>query len=348
MENNFLGVRPDPRSVQEKSKDWQYEETARAVPFTWKEKTTSEIKFLSKRNQDGSSSCMAQSGAKLLGNENVVEEGVYNEMSATPLYQARVNKDGGMYQQDCLSIMCKPVVCMEADLPSQNLNETQINTPYTLTDKMKADAEKYRAGGYAFVPINIDKIASIIADGKAVQLVVYFAREEWWGNVVPPLLFPNLKIGDTAALHHGIAAVDFFLHNGEKALGIEDSAIIAGENGQRIITESFLIKRCYGAGYLLPLPNNHADVIKPKHTFFTPLNYGMRNNLDVKSFQDILKYEKFMLNSVPSTGNFLALTAQATIKWQVAHGIYDFQNEKNLWKVRVGPKSLIILRQIYG
>ena len=75
--------------------------------------------------------------------------------------------------------------------------------------------------------------------------------------------------------------------------------------------------------------------------------YGMYNNTDVKNLQDILKYEGYMLNSIPSTGNFLALTAQALKKWQVGHDILDFQNETDLTQIRAGAKTLTALNNIY-
>ncbi len=350
MENEiFLGVAPDIRTKEEKAKDWQYAETASAVSVIWKEKKLEEVRFFSRRDQNGSSSCMAQSGVKMLGIENVVEENIYEEFSATPVYQARANKPGGgMWQQDLLSILCKPTACLDSQVPSQKLGESQIDVPYTQTQEQIDTATEYKAGGYSFIPINIDKIASIISEGKAVQLVMFFARDEWWLNIEPKIKHPELKNFDADALHHGICAVDYLLWNGQKALAIEDSSVYPNENGQRIITEEFLLKRCYGAGYLLPRTNQHAVVNKPKYKFTKPLTYGMLNNKDVKILQNILKFEGSMLNSIPSTGNFLALTAQAVKKWQVVHGIVDFINENDLTKIRIGSKSIAILNKLYN
>lgn len=344
----FLGVAEDTRTIEAKSKDWTLEETASVLPVEWKEKTIDTARYFGRRDQDGSSSCMAQSGVKMLGIENTVEEGIFNVMSATPIYQARANKPGlGMWQQDLLSLLCKPLACLESQLPSQKLSESQIDASYPKTDDETSTAERYRAGGYAFIPVDINKIASVISQGKAVQLLMFFLADEWWGYTMPKMINPNLAVWDSKSLHHGIVAVDFGLVNGVKSLFIEDSSVLEQENGQRIITEDFLLKRCYGAGFLLPLDNKHADINKPKHKFTTPLEYGMIKNKDVKELQDILKFEKFMLNSIPSTGNFLALTAQALKKWQVAHDILDFQNENNLTLIRVGSKTINKLNEIY-
>jgi len=349
-ENNypFLGAIEDPRSIEAKAKDWNFSETASAVPVIWEEKTLDQVRFFSRRDQDGSSSCMAQSGVKMLGIENVVEEGIYEELSATPIYQNRTNKPAqGMWQQDCLSLLCKPLACLESQLPSQKISESQINASYPITQSETDTAEMYRASGYSFIPIDIEKIASVIAEGKAVQLMMFFTADEWWLNTTPYIKHPELQSSSDNALRHGICAVDYLLWNGKKALAIEDSAVYPNENGQRIITEDFLLTRCFGAGYLLPLQNQHAVTNKPKYTFTKPMVYGMYNNTDVKNLQDILKYEGYMLNSIPSTGNFLALTAQALKKWQVGHDILDFQNETDLTQIRAGAKTLTALNNIY-
>jgi hypothetical protein len=350
MDNFILGVADDPRPPEAKAKDWHFDEVATAIPVNWVEKTFKDLRFFSRRDQDGSGSCMAQSGAKVLGIENVVEENLYNEMSATPLYQARANKPTtGMWQQDCLSLMCKPVVCFESQVPSQKMSDAQMDAPYTITADEVAIAEEYRASGYAFIPIDIDKVASVVAEGKAVQLLMYFKADEWWGQTdgVPKILHPELTNMDVDALRHGIAAVDYLLHIGEKSLGIEDSAVLPTENGQRILTNTFFKQRCYGAGYLLPLSNNHSIINKPQYTFTKQLTYGMTDP-DIVALQNILKFEGYFTSTIPSTGYFGPITAQALQKWQVAHNILDFQNVTDLTKIRFGSKSLTLANSLYA
>lgn len=58
---------------------------------------------------------------------------------------------------------------------------------------------------------------------------------------------------------------------------------------------------------------------KPTHRFDRNLEYGMKNDPDVKELQKILIFEG-LLNSEP-TGNYLELTAQAVKKYQVRYGL---------------------------
>lgn len=348
-EFTFLGVAEDTRPAEAKAKDWQYEETASAMPVMWQERTEGQGELFSRRDQNGSSSCMAQSGVKMLGIENFNEEGIYEELSATPIYQNRANKPAqGMWQQDCLSLLCKPLSCLESQVPSQKLSESQMDASYPITPEETATAEKYRAGGYAFIPVDIDKVASILAQKKGVQLMVFFMADEWWNqpNNTPTLIHTDLTNGDSRSLRHGICATDYFLLNGKKCLLIEDSAVTSSENGQRILTEDFFNARCFSAGYLLPLSNNHSIVNKPKYTFNHPIEFG-NTGADVVALQNILKFEGFFSPLIPSTGYFGSISAQALKKWQIAHGIDDFANETNLTKIRVGSKTILELNKNY-
>lgn len=350
MEEKYQGALVDTRKDEEIALDWQHDELASTgVIVEWKEKPESERKFFSKRNQAYSSSCMAQSGVKMLGIDNVAEEGLFFDLSALPVYDARWNKpSGGMALPDLLTNLCKPKACLESQLKSQNMSEHEMNQSFTFTEEMKKTAEKYRSKGFVYVQHdNIDKIAEVIAQGKGVELIMFFLSDEYWKEK-PEATDPDLKYWETRASRHGICAVDYFIENGEKCLLIEDSAgnssSIDGK-GQRIITETFLKKRCYGAGYVINKKNNEGDMEKPVHTFFKTLKYGMKNDPEVKELQKVLQYEKFMpveVNGVPfpPTGNFLGMTLGATKKLQakynlVADGI-------------VGPKTNAKLNELYS
>lgn len=58
---------------------------------------------------------------------------------------------------------------------------------------------------------------------------------------------------------------------------------------------------------------------KPKFLFLRNLEYGMKNDPDVKELQKILTYEG-LLQALP-TGNYLDLTAQAVKKYQLRYGL---------------------------
>lgn len=353
MEIDFKsGIVADPRTNTEKIKDFRHEEIASTVALNWKEKAYDEWRKFPKRDQDGSSSCMAHSGVKILGVENFIEEKKFIELSATPIYQARQNKPNeGMWQQDCLDLLSKPIACKESSLPSQGIGEALINEPFTLSEEMEKEAELYRSNGYAFVSAkDIDSIASVIEQGKAVQLMLFFLGNEYWKGT-PEIIDSTLKQREERSLRHGVSAVDYCLINGKKALIIEDSAgwwTTINQTGQRIITEDFLISRCFGAGYLIYRKNAEKQTLKPKVKFTTSLSFGIMKNNNVALLQDILKYEGFFPINFPSTGNFLQITAKAVVKWQIKHGIMDFATEPDIRKVRFGPRSILIANLMYN
>lgn len=360
----------DTRPDDQKAQDHQHDEVVMAgdVVANWREKSAEEIKSFPERFQSTSLSCMAQSGVKTLGVHIAsINGGHFPILTAKPVYDSRSNyPDGGMAQPDLFMLLTKPLACKESDVPSQNLGETAMNQKVTLTDSQMQEAQANEADGYLYLnpvmdwskgtiitPVDIDKIASMLEQGKAVHLMMFFTGNEWWAPY-PKESNPALNLYN-GSLHHGISAVDYTLYNGEKALVIEDSAgNWTGINGHgvRIVTESFLKARCFGAGYpvkksFVP-PSN-----KPRYTFSVPLTYGMLNNPDVKALQEILQFEGFMPTLIDNkpfspTGNFFGMTALALKKWQVAHGIMDFQNTTDPRLIRFGFKSIALANQLYS
>lgn len=324
QENTNLGALLDTRPKEEKQKDYQHVEVAVAAtaPVEWVEKT--EYKYFDKRNQAMSSSCMAQSGVKMLGIENVLEENQFVTLSAKAVYKSRTTPGGGMALHESLGALCKPLACFEEQLPSQDQGEVEINQPYTMTQEMQETAEKYRAANYVFVnpPNDIDAIASLVAAGRGVQVILFFIADEYWRNV-PKIIKKTLRVDAAEASRHGVCVVDYTLYKGEKALVIEDSAGNASSihgKGQRVLTETFFKARCYGAGYLLPLKNDHGAPKPPEHNFTKTLKYGMKDG-EVRWLQDYLKYTGDFPTNIGSTGNFFGLTLKAVKSFQAKNGL---------------------------
>lgn len=345
----YYGAEKDNRSELQKAQDYQADEVASAAPVEWKEKTVDEWKKLPTRDQDGSSTCVAQVCTKLLGIENLNEEGKFIVFSARDIYERRVNKpNSGMYGPDALKICSKFGATTEERLPSQKMSEAEIVSPFVRDSEDIKIAETYRAGGYVTIPIKIDRIADIIQNQKKGVLLFIYANWEEWTDV-PTIKDRNLNL-DTALIRHGVTGVDTTLWKGEKAIVIDDSwGRFYGFNGQRVLTESFLKERCYFAGYLLDLSNKRTEPIpKPKFKFTKPLFFGLRNNEEVKMLQDMLKYEELFPQKIESTGNYLQITGKAVRDWQVKHGIMDFANEKDTRKVRFGSKSVSLANKLYS
>ncbi len=299
----ILDIRPEVLKAQDFKHEDKLKLTASAeAPVEWIEKD--KYKFYDKRNQQSSLSCMAQSGAKLLG----IEQPVFQTLSAKKVYQSRTNNGGGMYQQDSLSFLCKPLSPSEKLLPSQNQNEQQINSPVELTQEMIDEAKETKASKYYILKRynDIDTIASIIEKGKGVQLMLFFHGNEYW-KPEPKVEDHTLLYWEDRAARHGVTAVDYTLVNGKKCLIIEDSAgneYSLNKNGQRILTEEFVIERCYASGYI---EKNALEIIMPT------LRRGAKG--------DMVKKLQVRLGGIIADGIFGIKTEQAVKNYQGNKGL---------------------------
>ncbi len=326
MEQNYIGVIPDPRTEYQKARDYYHNELYGATLIQWIEKNR--YKEYSLRDQDGSSSCVGQGTAKAMEALTGIVD------SAHPTYSRRPNKPSeGMYLQAAGDLRKNQGTTTEERDPSQKLDELHMDAPVLVSTPTLIS-------NYAFVAIDIDQIAQAIDLHKGVALTFESNYDEW---IDIPVVKGTPKWG------HCVCAVDYTLYKGEKAIVIEDSwghATSIGNGGQRIITESFLKARCTGAMYLIPKTTD--PVPKPQHTFINQLTYGMMGSADVIALQDCLKYLGFFPANVHSTGNFLSATAHAVIKYQISKGIMDFANEKDIEKVKVGKKTLVALNKDFN
>lgn len=298
-DKTYNGIVEDPRTDFEKSRDYKHEDLARGVvDLKWIEYNEKNLKSYIIQNQDGSSSCVAQAVAKLLAIHEVLEGRKYTQLCPKPIYNARSNyPDGGMWLPNALSIACTVGSCPESSLPCDNQGEAFMNERESFTDTLKIVAKQYKAKYYFQITGGIDKIAEVLEQGYGVLLGFRFDYDEW---VEVPFVNPNSKL----SCGHGIAAVDYCLYNGEKALIIEDSwGPHYGKGGRRIITETFLNTRCFYAGYVTSLPN---------YVFSKTLRLGSQG-LEVKKLQ-----EKLL---VKVDGVFGKQTEEAVKKFQQKYGL---------------------------
>jgi hypothetical protein len=299
-----LGIAPDPRTPEEKAKDFQHEELAGSILIEWKEKDVTEWKSFWPREQDGSLSCCGQASAK------AVEIATGVVMSAHPIYRSRKNyPEGGMWLQDVGAIWKTIGSTTEEKDHSQFKGESEMNKPITVPtpDKMAS---------YVMVtnPKDIDSIAEAIELHGHCIMIVHCSKSEW--NDVPTYNGTPVDFG------HCVCGVDYFLKDGKKVILIEDStghlnSLKPKSTGQRLITEAFLKKRFDGAMYLIqsvpPPPAYH-------HHFSKTLKFGMTDP-EVQYLQEALKHEGLFPAATPSTKKFLQITKK---------GVIDFQKKYNL------------------
>ncbi len=335
-EKIFTGLIDDPRTEEQKARDFKHEEIASAATLVYVEKPQSEWKKYSMRDQDGSSSCVSQAAAKAM--EIKREQGI--AISAHPIYRRRANfPSEGMWLQDAAEIVKKHGTTTEALDPSQFLGEVQMNREITVVTPLKEPV-------YITVehPKDIDTIAAIIQKHGQCWAVFHANVNEWTQNV------PTIIPGSVANIGHCICFTDFFMYEGQKALLADESwgkATTIGTGGQRVVKEEFLKLRFDGAVYF-PKMNVPVEPEKPVLRFFYPLEYGMLHDSSVRDLQKMLTYEAFFpLGEEYHQGNFKEMTAWATRKWQISHGLMDFANETNPKKIRFGNKSIALANQLY-
>lgn len=379
MENkSYIGIVDDPRSRFEQEKDWQKVELVGAglpASIKWIAKARpaagSQVFDLNdvtwrkfpNRDQDGSSTCVMQTAAKLGGIDNYNEEGEFVVLSAAFGYSYRINKSWGtgegMTALDTPTILKERGLCLEVQAPSQRLSEAQINEYKPKVSHVEV-ARIFRIKNDVILDWNnIDQIAAAISTGKGVMLWFKADKREWTD-------VPFLSASPVFDLSHSVAAVDYILWNGEKAIVIEDSwGDTFGLDGQRIITESFLRSRCFLAKEFVDLKNDFrdedgftspefTDEKKPLYTFNKNLSFSPVYNVDedVKALQRILRYEGFFpthLDGKPLevTGYYGAVTARAVRQWQEKHKVASPIEIADLAGRQVGPKSRKLLNDLY-
>lgn len=333
----YLGAH-DNRTETEKASDYKWSEIYAMGSVTFPERPSFGF---TPRNQDGSSSCVAQTTAKMLEVWDYKHDGLGSVFSATPIYKNRTNSPApGMSFIDAFSYTSKNGSYLESDIPSQNMNEEAMDNA-----NIKAISQPERPTAYLSMPVDFYAVAGEIDRSGAVMIWIKCSGEEW-STIVPT------GSSDSEAIRHSICATDKIMWNNTEYLVIEDSwgklvknSDIPIQEGQRAISKQFFDKHCYFAGCFTKF--TFEAVPKPQHTWTLPMKYGQTSN-DIKMLQDVLKYEKLFPSSQESTGHWGGITAKAVQAWQVSHGILDFQNETDMTKIIAGKKSIALLNSIYG
>lgn len=322
----------------DKSKDFQWDEvnTMGAIYFPVRDPVGYTV-----RNQDGSNSCVAQTAAKMLEIWDFKHDATPTVYSATPIYKNRSNKPAvGMSGVDAFSYPIKNGTWLEKDIPSQEMNDEQMDN-----STAAANAQVERPTAYLVMPIDFYAVASEIDKSGAVMLWFKCSYEEWCQDV------PSGNSG-SEAVRHSVCAVDKITWKGNEYIIIEDSwgtwqniSDVPLKSGQRAITKYFFDKHCYFAGCFTTF--SFDGTAKPHHTWSKSMKYGQTSE-DIKQLQEVLKYEGYFPSNQKSTGFFGGITAKALIKWQVANGMNDFAKETSMYKVQAGPKSIALLNKLYS
>ncbi len=324
------GLVPDPRTELAKAKDYVHEEVSGAVPLFWN-RGIEGAPIYSLRDQDGSSSCVAQAIAKALEvNTGVVQ-------SAHPIYRRRGNfADEGMWLQNGGEIIKNVGTTTELLDPSQKLSEDKMNADVTVQTPLK---------GYTYVTVNvknIDQIAEAIETRKQCIITFGGTFNEYAYSEKPVANLNDTNIN----CRHAICGVYYFTDtNGEKCILIDESW---GPNNirRRVLTESYLKARGTGAMYLIP-PAAPQPPQKPHFNFTSTLKFG-QTNYSIKVLQDTLKYEGLFPQNVTSTGYYGPITAKFVLMWQKIHNVALPHELDALQGKSFGPKSIKVANGMYN
>jgi hypothetical protein len=346
---NLSGANLDIRPQREKNLDYQFNElVASASPVMWREKPESEWRKFLISDQGTSGSCVAHTLAKQLQILYWLKTSSKVKFSATHIYQRRANKPyQGMAVTDVFKIG-QGGVTLEVLAPHEGLSDSQMDS-FKIEEFNKDVGKVFAIGNWLYTPVDIDTIASVIqTTGKGVMVWFYWQYDEWTST--PKVKYPSLT-ADKAEGRHSVTAVDFTLHNGKKALIIEDSwGPKTAIDGRRIIDEDFVKARCYMAAYPMNFKFDEVVLTKPKYKFTKNLQFVPVKTFDkdVVALQDILKYEGVFPANVDSTGWYGAVTAESVKKWQKKHFIDTEATLDLLGGKFAGPKTIAKLNELYS
>lgn len=293
----FKDTRPD----EKKADDFTHEDilAGSTESIVWKEKP---LVTIDPRFQINSTSCLAQSGAKFVTTVTKVVA------SALPPFSNRSNfPKPNMYMQEIGSLLRNLGTDTEARYPSQYMTDEQLNAMRQEFKNMP-----FKIGGYYNLPagndMNMDLLAQALEKGHGLIIGVNSNADEW---SYVPVVNGKPTFSHATCCHSN----NYTLVKGEKAIGVDDSANhYSSIKGQRLLTESFLRARCWGVLALIPLAENSTPEVA--YHFTVPLDYGLRNNTDVKALQKILIKEGFLTTITTPTGNYLKDTRLAVKKLQ--------------------------------
>lgn len=356
----------DPRSEEEKQRDWHISEAvAAASPVNWVEMKPSEVRQFGVQNQDGQLSCVAQTRRKLRRIMFKVNKGLDVDFSALHLYRRRFNyPDGGMAAMDAVKIDRTFGMTLAPLMPSDGMSEAAANA-VKIEPYMDEVAKIFKTENeFVFTAGDLETIASTIqTTRKGVMVWFYFTSDEW-SREVPVVIDVSLNVYDARASRHSVAAVEPAIYQGKKGVWIEDSAHFGGLN-RRFITEEFFKARNFWASYPINLKFGagvDTGTNKPVYTFTKPLVFiplspsGIISNIplheaqkaDVIALQNILKYEGLFALNIDSTGYYGNITADAIDKFQRKYQVAPTSELDALKGKRVGDKTIQKLNQLYG
>ena len=333
------------------TRDYKYEEIFGSPPAVqWKPIDPRKIEpLLPIKNQDNSSSCVAQALSKAMEYLEYRENNKPVGISARGIYSRKKIQQPGMAFRNALDIARKYGSTLEELMPSQGLNEQRMLSDSDYTTLDKEVGQILRIKNYVWANNNFDTLAGLLLNDVPILLGVRMSRNGWLNGMVRPP-----KPGEPIT-GHGLVIIpknktgyNFGLVNGKKSLIFDNSWTERwGFRGQGVISEGYGYMWNYA---IYDLPDDWRDTeekpfSKPQHTFQIDLYYGLKNDEEVKWLQHCLKWLGLFPLNVPETGNYYSITQKAVQDFQDK---YDIAHQGNPGYGRCGPKTRTQLNKIFG
>lgn len=347
------------------TRDYKWSEVGSVLPpFGWNEEYSvlDEVKsaignpafVLNAKNQDGSYSCGGQAWAYYGAVLESIFTKSYEERSAKFIYSQTYVQGGGSSGRDNNNLVTKQGWGLESLTPSYENGmppgEYFMERGQDITDNARAQAKLSKALSYASVDFGIDSLAQACKANHGLIIGIVGKNNGTWMSRKPA---PPKKKDDQlwqSPWYHWMYVGGAGMFEGEKAIrAINSWGNVAGDRGWQWITESYLNailddsshgnKTVFGAWTLMydknPQPSQGFT-----HRFEVPIEFGM-NSSEVKALQTALKLTGDFPSSVPVTGFYGNITAQAVYKFQIRNGVYPTARD------HVGPKTRDILNTIF-
>ena len=332
---HISGALPDDRSREEREKDFLTEEIVSMAPVlnwpdynAWKSRS-SIIKMLSDievNSQGNVGSCAAQALSLLLAIKNYQEDGIFNKVSAKPIYANRRNEpSAGMYADDIGNIGVNLGSTFESLYPSPNDTDANMSNLDDYITAYQSMAKVLRMKKYIWIQPSIDNFAQILSMNQPIVMTVIFGDGEW--SSIPEIKNVVPKYG------HMITALEnsWFTYQSQKSIYVQDSH---GKDryikGRHILTEEWFTKGRVICGIWFTDMNNLAvfndQTGKIKYQWTKDLYVGCVGE-DVNKLQLALATIKdddgylFPLATQSATNYFGGITRQAVKRFQKKYNI---------------------------
>lgn len=334
-----------------KPKAWLHSEIAGGFESAlWKEKVIDDFATYPKRNQGKQNSCVAYWLAKQLAVDELQENGVWRELSPRSVYSYMAIKGaGGSSSIESAKFACKFGLTLEHLLPSDGLEEKEMQSDKGYATDAKQIALVYKPGSYIECNTDFDTLASVIATHRAQGIKKTIGISMIGkNNGTMSSMFPQPPTGkqDNTTWYHRVTVTDFGLMNGKKYISIDNSMGEAwGIKGQQFLGEEYA-PFIYGGIYTLNQPDNWqqlapASVVMPKYKWEYDMTVGSSGK-DVEMLQTALQsLGMFPISKIiKPTGVFGGLTRNSVITFQNAFAIPQTGN--------VGPITRAKLNEIFA